>query len=305
MLSDPVPAAHPAHPAMSGTGSVLIDVHERVAQERARLQRRAGRSGPVGALLGLVVGLPRRVSSGLTDRVTSYQPVVWTLFAVLVVAFYFPGRTGPSVIDRPTRFQADGPVAPAGPSVKGPALGPVALGPGTEPPAFGYPDPSPLPDPSPELPVPDDGFATSLVVRRGGWASSTGGPLSLPTPVPDGSYPVANRLGAVDKASFVSLAGAGPMLVLGEDPAGANEVLGPGTVQACATDGPGPEGPGHRLADAPAWSDRCVTGVETDGRWTFDLTALGGSTGTPDVAILPGPDAPVEFQLALRALPHP
>ena len=227
------------HPAVEGdhlptpeSTDVLVDVETRAARERARLVRRSGRGGSSGALLGVAVGFPRRAAAQVTDRVSAYQPVVWTLFVVLLVAFYFPGRTSAPFFDRP-EARAAAPIAREDPTLAAPVLDDVDLGLGPEPPVFfpGEPIPAGELDPPGDARSDDPVSVTVASVRRAGWASTTGGELSLPTPIPPGAYPVANRLGAVDKATFVSLGDTGTHLVLEEDPTGANELLGPGAVR--------------------------------------------------------------------------
>jgi hypothetical protein len=145
--------------------------------------------------------------------------------------------------------------------------------------------------------------ATPLSIRGGGWASR------LPaTPLPgdevaDGTFPVANRLGSVDRVSFLRLAGDATVLVLAEDPDASREALGAGAVAACPIEDDGwDEEPEQSFDDAPTWSeDSCVAGVEADGRWTFDLSSFEDRTGDAGFALVPTVDAPADFQVAFAA----
>jgi hypothetical protein len=136
-------------------------------------------------------------------------------------------------------------------------------------------------------------------VRGFGWAAALSGSGLSTADVPEGSMPVANRLGQVDKVSFVRLSGTAATLTLTEDADGAREALGAGAVAACAiTDPSWQEGPDQSMDAAPTWdADSCVAGIETDGSWTFDLSRFADVAGDAGFALVPDASAPADFQV--------
>lgn len=115
--------------------------------------------------------------------------------------------------------------------------------------------------------------------------------------------PVATRLGQLDKASFIRLAGTDTALTLVEDPEGAREAIGAGVVVLCPITYPGwSEEPDQSLDDAPTWdADACVAGTEKDDTWVFDLSGFGDRAGESGFAIVPDASAPADFQITFRA----
>jgi hypothetical protein len=66
-----------------------------------------------------------------------------------------------------------------------------------------------------------------------GWATREAGTPLASEGVPDGTLPVGNRAGQLDKASYIKLSGNDIFLTLTEDSSGARNLAGAGGVQAC------------------------------------------------------------------------
>lgn len=274
--------------------TVLREASDTAARERVRLE-----AGSWVKRLALKIGF-----LGSEDAARSglrYQPVAWTAIAIVAIAFVFPGRPEPK--PEPTAFAA-------------PPFAAVTTPPTTLPSQPVTPTTLPLPganlsSPPPIVfvPPPSSGTATTfttsttappapvpLAVRGFGWANSLSG---VPTDVPDGTMPVATRLGDLDKASFIRLSGTATTLTLREDTDGAREALGAGLVVACPITEPGwEEKPDQPLADAPVWdADACVAGAESDNTWVFDLSGFADRAGQAGFALVPASGAPADFQI--------
>jgi hypothetical protein len=273
---------------MSG---VLREASETAARERVRLV--AG-SWHTRLLLKLrFLGSEDAARSGLR-----YQPVAWSAIALVAVAFFFPGR--PESPTTPAAF-VPAPFTPATPptTLAAPAVAPSTVplpAAFSAPPATSFVPPATTTTTTSIIPDP-----VALVVRGFGWGSSLSGVPN--NGVPDGTMPVAKRLGNLDKASFIRLSGTATVLTLLEDTAGAREAIGDGLVVACAiTDAGWEEKPDQALADAPSWdANACVTGIERDDTWTFDFSAFDDRAGQAGFALVPAPGAPADFQLTFAA----
>ena len=138
------------------------------------------------------------------------------------------------------------------------------------------------------------------------WASQTAGTPLGAQGVPAGSLPVGTRLTQHDKRSYVRLSGTSPTLVLTphEDAAGQRSPE-TGTILACQIADPGWKDGAEPMAfdAAPAHdAEKCVPGVRGEnGAWTFDLKAFPLRTDARGFALVPGPDAPLDFQVAFKA----
>lgn len=169
---------------------------------------------------------------------------------------------------------------------------------------------SPSPSPTPPTSSPtvagpsDDGSSDErpLTPTVTGWATTAAGTPLGGLGVPEGSLPVGTRLSQTDKASFLRLAGDESELVLTEVADGSRG--GEAAVQACViTESGWQGGGGQSFADAPAWdTEACVPGTRReDGEWTFALGTLGDPDDPRGYALVPGADAPPDFQVALSA----
>ena len=283
--------------------TVLRESSETAARERLRLETGQGRSRAVTAFQRVPAKLRQLGSEDAARSGLRYQPVAWTVIIVAAVAFYFPGRSD-SDAGVPLA-QAPATVVQASPTtVPAPATPPTSV----PLPAASY-TPSqvvvarPLPaatSPTTTTTVP---APVALSVRGFGWASSLSGSAVSTSGVPDGTMPVATRLGQLDKASFIRLAGTDTALTLVEDPEGAREAIGAGVVVLCPITYPGwSEEPDQSLDDAPTWdADACVAGTEKDDTWVFDLSGFGDRAGESGFAIVPDASAPADFQITFRA----
>lgn len=283
--------------------AVLRDASETAERERLRLEASTGRTR-LGALARRFPNKLRYLGSEEAARNgLRYQPVAWTAIALAAVAFFFPGRDDTGA-DAPALAHAPVMTAPAptttttttSTSLPAPAMPRAVVTPVVVPP------PTPTTMVSPVTTTTAPAAPTPLTVRGFGWASTLSGSGISSAGVPDGSMPVGNRLGRLDKAAFVRLAGTDRTLTLVEDGAGAREALGAGAVMACAiTDAGWVEEPDQSFDEAPAWdADACAAGVESDGTWTFDLGAFADRAGDRGFALVPEPDAPADFQVAFR-----
>lgn len=155
---------------------------------------------------------------------------------------------------------------------------------------------STAPSPPPTLPSPST-TAPPRSVADTTWATTGAGTPAATAGVPEGTLPVGTRVGDVDKASFLRLMGSWETLELTADPVGERASVGEATVQACAVTTPDWEaGAAESFDDAPSWNpDDCAVGTTAGERWTFPLGAVDITNG---VALVPGPDAPVDFQVS-------
>ena len=307
----PVPDAA-EDPVPDDPAKVLLPVRATATRERERLLHTAGRSGVAGLVAGLVPSVRRLGSAEAAANGLRYRPVAWTIIAVIAVAFYLPGRVdrvpAPQIAAAPSAVTPV-PASPAPPADAG-AVGTVPLTPTpsfTPPPAEPF-EPSSPSGPSDAPPVAPPTVAPvgdtpspqqPLSVRGAGWATRIPA-TPIPTDsVPEGTFPVANRLGSVDRVSFIRLSGDSTTLVLTEDSEASREALGPGAVAACPIENDDwAEEPGQSFDDAPTWSeDACVAGTETEGRWTFDLSSFDDRAGDAGFALVPTVEAPADFQV--------
>lgn len=277
-------------------------------RERARLEAVAGKSVPLAALLILRLRMRHLGSDEAAKSGLRYQPVAWTAIAIVAIAGFFPGRQDSGPI-RGDLAQAPGLVAPATTTTvpEAPA-GPAVFA----APDFEFTFAPPIPVPAPFVPTITPSPSVSqepvvapvipLSVRGFGWAGSLSGTGLGTTTVPDGTMPVGSRLGELDKASFVRLSGTTTSLVLTEDTSGAREALGAGLVRACAiVESDWAEVPDQSFEDAPEIdTDQCVTGIEDDNTWTFDLSRFANRTSQAGFALLPAAGAPPDFQITFQ-----
>lgn len=174
------------------------------------------------------------------------------------------------------------------PGVAGPGPGQVAAGAG--------------PSRRPVVPV---GAAPHqpLELRAAAWASRTAGTPLAAFGVPEQSLPIGLRLNVLDKASFVRLRGTTSMLVLTEVAGGQRGEPAAARLQACRIiEQAWQDEQAQSFEAAPSWDgEACVAGTRAaDGRWTFDLSQFPARTDDHGFAVLPGVDAPADFQVALR-----
>lgn len=316
--AEAAPAIAPPEP----TAGALRPANLVAERERARLLRRGGRTGAAAALAGLVHGARWLGGAEAAESGRRYVPAAWTVIAVAAVALHLPGdvpaRTGSSEfaasvpvapVASPTGATtpaAAGPSAPSGGVAVRPAA-PIAAAPGrgsgvvpADRPAAPAPVASTGGPPPSVAPTPTAGDV-ALRLRDHAWASHLGEVGTAVTPVPEGTLPVAARMGQPEKVSYLRLGGEGTELSLVEDPVGADEAFGEGVVRLCAVEDDGwKAGPGQRLADMPAWSDDCAEGVRDGARWTFDLAGLGDPASDSGWALVPGDDVVPSFQLTFR-----
>jgi len=203
-----------------------------------------------------------------------------------------PASTGP----QPAGLAAD--------SAPSPAVTPAAsiAAPAASASASAVPDSSAAGAPT-VSPSADQTAVTPLTVAAKAWASREAGTPLAGTDVPAGTLPVGNRLGQVDKASFVRLSGTATSLTLTADPSGARNLAGAGSVQACPVTASWTAGDAMPLDQAPAYdTTKCVAGTHPDdSSWSFDLGAFADRAGGNGFALVPAPDAPVDFQVAFKA----
>lgn len=155
-----------------------------------------------------------------------------------------------------------------------------------------------------------DGFAFDadeqqepLTVVKWAWASRSAGTPLADAGVPEDTLPVGDRAGRHDKVSFVKLEGDGTTLYLAEDPEGERVITGDPQVQACTVLESGwREAAAMSFSDAPTWNEEsCVLGRRSaDGTWTFDVGRLGDPTTQAGFALVPAPEAPIDFQVTFQ-----
>ncbi len=243
----------------------------------------------VAAILGIVALLPT-VDTGGTD-IPSFEAAPTGSSDELAAPAPPPTTTSPST----TALAAPAPTSPPAPSFRT-SPSPTTAQPNPEA------SPSPAPAPPPATPGTTAPEPEPVRIRASGWASATGGSPLGATDVPDGSLPVGNRVGQVDKVAFVRLSGDRSALVLAEDAAGRRG--GPfdaSPVQACQiVDAGWQAGEDQALADAPEWDpEACVAAQRgADGTWTIPLLAFADPTDERGLALVPAPDAPIDFQVA-------
>lgn len=305
---DDTPIEDGADESPAPTGP-LVPVSATAARERERLHLTQGRSG-VARFLVLAPSAVRRLGSAeAAENGLRYRPVAWTFIAIVALAFYLPGRAervappqpvaAPSpVVTTPGSTETPTPTTAPPPT---PDFTPVAPVPSFTPPAA-TPTPDPTPTTSPVTTIAPIAEDAPLQIRGWGWATRLPA-TPLPTDqVAEDTLPVANRLGGVDRVSFLRLTGDRTELALVEHADSAREALGPGQVAICPiVDDDWDEGPEQSFDDAPIWdTETCVGGTETDDRWTFDLSTFDERTGDAGFALVPTVDAPADFQVAFE-----
>ena len=264
-----------------------------------------------------------------------YRPVLAAVGIITVVAIALPGgattpgsaqtpfdpgfasettpteASGAPVVPAPTGgITAAAPVfdvAPSSPTTFSPPGGTFASAAG--PLGGGGPSTSPSPSP-PGAPgattptAPTEGTPTPLRISESLWVTNGAGTPIGEAGVPEGSLPVANRFGDIDKSSYVRLTGTETTLTLTETVEGQRVAAGAAVVQAChSTDGGWAGGTNASFDDAPPVDTAaCAIGARAeDGTWTFDLSAFGDPAAVTGFALLPGPEAPLDFQVAFAA----
>lgn len=140
-----------------------------------------------------------------------------------------------------------------------------------------------------------------LRVTESLWASRTAGTPLADEGVPEGALPVGTRLSQDDKRTFVRLSGTATVLTLKLGAPEGQRSPDAAAVQACKiTDITWKPGKAVSFEDAPPYSTQdCVPGkAGPDRSWSFDLSTFVDRAGEGGVAIVPGPEPPLDFQLA-------
>jgi hypothetical protein len=144
-----------------------------------------------------------------------------------------------------------------------------------------------------------DAAPAKLTIVRSGYASNTAGTPVEQAPA-NGGLPVAAAGGQASKRSFIALGGGGTVLHLAvaTDP-GANVGDDRASISACPILKPGWEATRGQAMPGPEFTQPCATGVrQSDGSWTFDLSAFGDPTKAAGFALTPDPsDAAETFQV--------
>ena len=146
-----------------------------------------------------------------------------------------------------------------------------------------------------------------LTIAAAAWASRTAGTPVADAGVPADSLPVGMRVGQDDKRSFIRLTGDEFSLTLVPvDEEGANRSPEEAVIQACQiSEGGWEEGEAISFDDAPPYDpEDCVDGVRAEnGTWTFSLITYPQRDDDRGFALVPGPDAPIDFQVAFSRTP--
>lgn len=240
-----------------------------------------------------------------------YRPVVLAAVAIALVTWVFPGaeRAERSVAAGtgalPAAFARAGSPTTTSPTTTAVAATPPspALPQVSARPASASPSASPSPTTTMVTTARPAATAAPTPLRpaRTAWATATAGTPLAAEGVPAGTLPVGTRLGSTDKASYLTVSGTATALVLHEDADG-GRAPETAVVQACAiTEAPWTGGEAKSFDEAPAHDpERCVLGTRADdGTWTFEVSGFADRGGDAGFALLPGPDAPVDFQVAL------
>lgn len=280
-----------------------------------------------------VTALADRTLRDLVPVLDRYRPAALAATAIIVAVAVLPGAGRGTGLAAPAAFDAgfvedadegvdDEVASPSAPATPGASAAPAAspaprIAP-TPAPSFAPARPSPAPSSRPEpAPAPAPASVPStggddlageepeaLRIVTAAWASTTGG-TPLPTEVPEGSLPVGARVDQVDKASYIRLSGGGSALVLTEladGRRGSDFETSP--VQACQITDPGWEAAENMSFDeAPVHDpERCVAATMlADGRWSIPLTGFADPTDDRGIALVPAPDAPIDFQVTFAA----
>lgn len=261
-----------------------------------------------------------------------YRPVALAAAAVLVIVTILPGadRGGGTEVAAPASAlggtpattpttAVPGDVAPAGGAVAAPSPPEASLPlPAPARSSFSAAPPLPSAPPTTSAPIaqsePSDARTASepppsppaadapLRPSQTAWATASAGTPLAAIGVPEATLPVGTRLGGNDKVSFVLLEGTATELVLTEEAEGARGIE-PAVVQACRITVPGwGAGEAKSFDDAPTWDgEACAPGSRAEGgTWRFDLSAFDGRDDLRGFALVPGPGAPVDVQVAFR-----
>lgn len=309
-------AVEPLAVEVDTTDHGLQSVRAVAERERARLEAAAGRTGPARWLARLVPGLRHLGSEEAARNGLRYQPAAWTLIAIAAIAILSPGRdhSRPAELAGVTPTTTTPTAGGAMPTTTAPALGPApTLAP--SPAAAAFRPPAAAVRPSSAVPTTTavaptitttrpsgPTSAVPLSIAGAGWADSLAGTPLAGSGVPDGTLPVGNRLGRIDRATFARLRGTDTRLVLQENTDGRREQLGSAAVMACPiTTTTWTETEAQSFADAPRWDDqRCVPGARAGAEWTFDLSSFTDRAGPAGVALVPAADAPADFQVTFQ-----
>lgn len=257
----------------------------------AQAAQRLGRYRPVVLTVVLTLGVLRVLPEDGTTVEEALEPTA------SATATSSPSPTAETPTDVPTD-------PPSSPDVDAGIPLPRLSSPGTAAPprsSATTTPPAAMPSPSsPGLPSKPQPEPAAPMIVQTAWATRAAGTPAGSLGVPDGSLPVGNRVGQTDKASFLRLGSDRPSVALAVDQDGTSGIGEP-TVQACAiTTATWEPLAGSSFDEAPEWDpDDCVVGVAGAGgdEWTFELGGIDQRFG---VALVPGPDAPVEFQIAFR-----
>lgn len=264
-----------------------------------------------------------------------YRPVVAAVFAVLVLAVLLPGPrrvvlegfSATSDFASTSSVSADevaeAPLADGGIVAPEPAPAPGLSGgfgsssfdsaagddfatADTAPSNRSEPEPSPSQDFSFSSPSSPSTTAAPKPLRivESTWATRTAGTPLASEGVPEGSLPVGIRLNQDDKQSFVRLSGTATTLTLPVGPAAGQRSPETASVQICRI-----EDASWKAGKAIAWDARpeystedCVVGKRSsDGKaWVFEVIGIGDRNSNAGFALVPGPDAPIDFQVAFE-----
>ena len=264
-----------------------------------------------------------------------YRPIALTVAAILVAVAVLPGATEGSEA-APASFDS---APPAGDVDEEPpddvpddVSGDVPAEttssnqddtPTTDAPSFTPPTPSfdstgpatssagPPTAPSGPSSAPAGGFASDaeeaepISIVEWAWASATGG-TPVPHDIPEGSLPVGTLVGQPDKASYIRLTGDESQLVLTEMAEGRRgNAFEESPVQACqiVEDGWEP-GENQSFDDSPEHDpDDCVSvAPQPDGTWSIELLQFASPTDGRGLALVPAPDAPIDFQVTFSSM---
>lgn len=282
-----------------------------------------------------MTALADRTLRDLVPVLDRYRPAALAATAIIVAVAVLPGATQGTGIASPAAFDAGfvddegqegqggteevaSPAAPAAGGLPAPSAAPAPrIAPATpagsftprSSSSFDAPAPTPAPTPRGDLngsgrpdAVADDPEPLQIVAAA--YASTTGG-TPLPTEVPEGSLPVGARVDQVDKASYIRLSGSGSSLVLTELADGRRgSDFESAPVQACQITDPGWQAAENMSFDeAPAHDpDVCVpASMLPDGRWSIPLTMFADPTDDRGIALVPAPEAPIDFQVTFAA----
>ena len=284
-----------------------------------------------------MTALADRTLRDIVPVLDRYRPAALAATAIIVAVAVLPGATQGTGLASPAAFDAgfvedeeqedqggsDEVASPEAPAAGGlptpsaapaPRIAPAAPASSFTPrssSSFDAPAPSPAPTPTPSgdpigsgSPDTAEEEPEALQITAAAYASTTGG-TPLPTEVPEGSLPVGARVDQVDKASFIRLSGSGSTLVLTELADGRRgSDFESAPVQACQiTDAGWQPAENMSFADAPAHDpDVCVpASMLPDGRWSIPLTMFADPTDDRGIALVPAPEAPIDFQVTFAA----